>query len=245
MLTGSLGWRSVFWVNLPIGVIAIFLAARFVPESKAARARRIDPVGQGLVLVALGALTSAVIEGPRAGWGSGVIVGLFTTAGLATVALLLYEPRRTDPLLDLRFFRSVPFSSATVIAVCAFAAFAGFLFLNTLYLQQARGLSAFHTGLCTLPLAAMMAVCAPISGRLVGKYGARPSLLLAGGGICLGTLLLRSKVHFAQATGSTVPDVQPRTGIPFSTGNKPRSLDPGEAALEVHCLSKSPGRPLP
>ncbi len=189
-LTGSLGWRSVFWVNLPIGVAAIFLAARFVPESKAARARRVDPVGQGLVLVALGALTSAVIEGPHAGWGSGVIVGLFIVAGLATAALLAYEPRRTDPLLDLRFFRSVPFSSATVIAVCAFATFAGFLFLNTLYLQQARGLSAFHTGLCTLPLAAMMAVCAPVSGRLVGNYGARPSLLLAGAGMLVSTLLL-------------------------------------------------------
>lgn len=189
-LTGSLGWRSVFWVNLPIGAAAIFLAARFVPESKAARARRIDPVGQALVLTALGALTSAVIEGPRAGWGSGVIVGLFGFAGLATVALLVYEPRRTDPLLDLRFFRSVPFCGATVIAVCAFAAFAGFLFLNTLYLQQTRGLSAFHTGLCTLPLAAMMAVCPPISGRLVGKYGARPSLLLAGAGMLVSTLLL-------------------------------------------------------
>lgn len=189
-LTGSLGWRSVFWVNLPIGLAAIILAARFVPESKAARARRVDPVGQVLVLAALGALTSAVIEGSRAGWGSGVIVGLFVVAGLATAALLAYEPRRTDPLLDLRFFRSVPFSSATVIAVCAFATFAGFLFLNTLYLQQARGLSALHTGLCTLPLAAMMAICAPLSGRLVGNHGARPSLLLAGTGMLLSTLLL-------------------------------------------------------
>ncbi len=190
VLTGSLGWRSVFWVNLPIGMIAIFLAGRYVPESKAARARRIDPVGQVLVLLALGALTTAVIEGPRAGWGSGVIVGLFIVAGIATAALLIYEPRRTDPLLDLRFFRSVPFSSATAVAVCAFATFAGFLFLNTLYLQQARGLSALHAGLCMLPLAAMMAVCAPISGRLVGSYGGRPSLLLAGTGIFVSTLLL-------------------------------------------------------
>ena len=189
-LTQSFGWRSVFWVNLPVGAAAVFLAARFVPESKAERARRIDPVGQTLVFVALVTLTAAVIEGPRAGWGSGLIVGLFVAAGLAVATLLVYEPRRRDPLLDLRFFRSVPFSSATVVAVCAFAAFAGFLFLNTLYLQQARGLSAFHTGLCTLPLAVMMAVCGPVSGRLVGSYGARPSLLLAGSGLLLSSLLL-------------------------------------------------------
>ena len=189
-LTASLGWRSVFWVNLPIGIVAIGLAARFVPESKAERPRRVDPIGQGLVFVALAALTSAVIEGSRRGWSSGIIVGLFAAAGLATATLLIYEPRRTDPLLDLRFFRSVPFSSATLIAVCAFATFAGFLFLNTLYLQQARGLSAFATGLCTLPLAVMMCVCAPLSGRLVGNGGARLSLLLAGAGMLLSTLLL-------------------------------------------------------
>ena len=130
------------------------------------------------------------MRGRGRGGGSAAIAGLFIVSGVATITLLAYEPRRTDPLLDLRFFRSVPFSSATATAVCAFAAFAGFLFLNTLYLQQARGLSAFHTGLCTLPLAAMMAVCAPISGRLVGSYGARPSLLLAGAGMLVGTLLL-------------------------------------------------------
>lgn len=190
VLTQSLGWRAVFWVNLPVGVAAIFLAARFVPESRAARARRIDPVGQTLVFVALVTLTAAVIEGARAGWGSGLIVGLFVAAGAAMAALLVYEPQRIDPLLDLRFFDSVPFSSATVIAVCAFAAFSGFLFLNTLYLQQVRGLSAFHTGLCTLPLAVMMGVCGPVSGRLVGSYGARPPLLLAGSGLFLSSLLL-------------------------------------------------------
>ncbi|HEY0792895.1 MAG TPA: MFS transporter [Chthoniobacterales bacterium] len=189
-LTQSVGWRSVFWINLPIGLAALGLTARFIPESKAARARAVDPVGQVLVFAALACLTYGVIEGPHAGWHSGLIVGLFTAAGLAVAALLAYEPRRTDPLLDLRFFGSVPFSSATVIALCTFATFAGFLFLNALYLQQARGLSAFRTGLCTLPLAVMTMVCAPVSGRLVGAHGTRPSLLAAGAGMLLSTLLL-------------------------------------------------------
>ena len=189
-LTQSVGWRSIFWINVPIGVTAIALAAKFVPESKAVRARAFDPVGQGLVFAGLTTLTYAVIEGPRAGWGSGLILGLFAVAALALVGFVLYEPRRRDPLVDLRFFHSVPFSSATVLALCAFASFAGFLFLNVLYLQQERGFSALHTGLCTLPLAVMMMVCAPLSGRLVGSYGARPSLLLAGVGFLASTLLL-------------------------------------------------------
>ena len=189
-LTQSVGWRSIFWINLPIRGAAMVLAARFVPESKAQRARRVDPVGQGLVLTALACLTYAVIEGPHGGWGSPRIVGLFAVAVLAGVALVVYEPRRVDPLLDLRFFRSVPFCSATLSAVCAFATFAGFLFLNALYLQQARGFSPLQTGLCTLPLAVMTMVCAPFSGRLVGTRGTRPPLLVAGAGIFLGTWML-------------------------------------------------------
>ena len=189
-LTETIGWRSIFWINLPIGMIAALLAARFVPESKAARARAFDPVGQALVLIGLAALTWGVIEGPHAGWGSGLILGLFLTAAAAFLAFVLYEPRRSDPLLDLRFFHSVPFSSATLLGLSAFSCFAGFLFLNALYLQQVRGFSAFHTGLFTLPLAVTMIVSAPWSGRLVGSYGTRPSLLASGVGFLVSTLIL-------------------------------------------------------
>jgi EmrB/QacA subfamily drug resistance transporter len=189
-LTQAVGWRSIFWINLPIGLAAVALAARFVPESKAPRARAFDPVGQLLVLVSLASLTSAVIEGPHTGWTSWLILGLFATSGAALTIFFWYEPRRKDPLVDLRFFRSIPFSSATLLALCAFASFAGFLFLNALYLEQARGFSAFHTGLCTLPLAIMMMVSAPLSGRLVGAHGTRPSLLAAGAAFLLSTLLL-------------------------------------------------------
>ena len=189
-LTQSIGWRSIFWINLPIGIAAMVLAALYIPESKAARARRVDPVGQALVFAALASVTYGVIEGPHAGWHSPLIGGLFAVTVLAVAALLAYEPRRVDPLLDLRFFRSVPFSSATLIAVCSFAAFAGFLFLNALYLQEVRGLSAFRTGLCTLPLAVMIMICAPVSGRLVGAHGTRPSLLIAGLAFVFSALLL-------------------------------------------------------
>ncbi|MDL5154895.1 MFS transporter [Actinomycetospora termitidis] len=180
VLTEAVGWRAIFWVNVPVVLAAIVLTARFVPESRAAHARRADPVGQVLVVVLLGSLTTAVIEAPRLGWTSGLILGLGGAALVALVALLAWERRRREPLLELGFFASVPFSGATVVAVCAFAAFGSFLFLSTLYLQDVRGLSALGAGLMLLPAAVTATVCAPLSGRLVGTRGSRPSLVGAG-----------------------------------------------------------------
>lgn len=198
-LTETMGWRSIFWINVPVGITAALLAALFVPESKAERARRFDPVGQALVLTGLTTLTWGVIQGPHVGWNSGSILGLFVTAALALLAFVLYEPRRKDPLLDLRFFGSEPFSSAMVLALISYSCFGGFLFLNTLYLQEVRGFSAFHTGLFTLPLAVAMVVCAPWSGRLVGSFGPRPSLLAAGVGLLISTLILTGLDHQTSA----------------------------------------------
>jgi EmrB/QacA subfamily drug resistance transporter len=180
VLVDTSGWRSVFWVNVPVGIVAIALAARFVPESRAPRPRRIDPVGQSLVVVVLAALIYAIIEGPGRGWSSPEILTLFGVCALAVGALLVYESRRTQPLIDLRFFRSAPFSGATVIAVAAFITLAGFLFVNTLYLQDARGYSPLAAGLCTLPMAGMVAIFAPVSGRLVANGGPRLPLVTAG-----------------------------------------------------------------
>jgi EmrB/QacA subfamily drug resistance transporter len=196
-LTESIGWRSIFWVNLPIGAAAMLLAARYIPESNAPHPRRVDPVGQLLVFTILATVTYAVIEGPLTGWSSATIMGLFAAAVLALIALLVYEPRRHEPLIDVRFFRSAPFSSATLIAVCSFSAFSGFLFLNALYLQEVRGLSAFHTGLCTLPLALATILCSPFSGRLVGSHGTLPSLIASG------TATIVSALMMTQLTATT------------------------------------------
>jgi EmrB/QacA subfamily drug resistance transporter len=189
-LVQSAGWRSIFWINIPVGLLALVLTMRFVPESRAPRPRRLDPVGQVLVIVLLASLTYAIIEAPAAGWLSAQSLGLFALAAAALVGLLVYESRRVEPLLELRFFRSVPFSSASVIAVCSFAALGGFLFLNTLYLQEVRHLSALTAGLYTLPIAAMTLIFAPLSGRIVGRRGPRVGLLVGGIGITLGGVLL-------------------------------------------------------
>lgn len=189
-LVDAIGWRSIFWINVPIGIAAIVLAAVFVPESRAARARRVDPVGQLLIVVILGSLTYGIIEGPHAGWGSAQTIGCFALAVLAVLCLVPYEKRRKEPLIDPRFFASVPFSGATLIAAFGFASMSGFLFLNAIYLQNVRGLSPLHAGLLTLPTAAMILALSPVSGRIVGSWGPRLPLMVGGAGILVSGLLL-------------------------------------------------------
>ena len=198
-LVDSVGWRGVFWVNIPVGIAAILFTALFVPESKAARARRPDPIGQVLIIAMLGSLTYGIIEGPSYGWGSARILAFFAVTVIAVVAFLLYEPRRADPLIDIRFFRSLPFSGATLTAVSAMSALGGFLFLITLYLQDVRGFRPLIAGLFLLPMAAAMAVSAPLAGRMLARSGARAPLLIAGTGIAAGGVLL------TQLTNSSAP----------------------------------------
>jgi EmrB/QacA subfamily drug resistance transporter len=190
LLVETVGWRGIFWVNLPVGVAGIILTLLFVPESRAPRARPFDPVGQVLVIVTLAALTYGIIEGPGSGWTSAKILACFAVSLAALIALIRYEPRRADPLIDLRFFRSAPFSGATLIAICAFAALGGFLLLSTLYLQNVRGYSALHAGLFMVPLAAMTIIGAPVSGRIVAARGPRLPLAVAGVAIIASGLML-------------------------------------------------------
>ena len=189
-LVSTAGWEWIFLINVPLGLAAIALTLRFVPESRAPRPRRFDPVGQALVIALLAAVTYGIIEAPAAGWTSPGIVTAFSVAALSLLGVLLYEPRREEPLLDLRFFRSVPFSSAIAISAAAFAAFGGFLFLNTLYLQDVRGLSPVEAGLATVPMALMTVVVSPLSGRVVGRHGPRVPLLVAGSSMAIASAML-------------------------------------------------------
>jgi EmrB/QacA subfamily drug resistance transporter len=183
-------WRAVFWINLPICALAFVLTAIFVPESRSATMRDVDPVGQGLGMAFLFGVVYVLIEGPARGWTDPRNVAVGVVALVAFAAFLRYESRRHDPFIDLRFFRSIPFASATMIAVCAFAAWGAFLFVMSLYLQSERGFSAMHTGLIYLPVAVGALIFSPLSGRMVGRFGSRPSLMIAGTLITAATLML-------------------------------------------------------
>jgi EmrB/QacA subfamily drug resistance transporter len=198
VLIAAVGWRGIFWVNVPVGLCGIALTYKFVPESRASGARRPDSIAQGLVIVILAALVYTIIEGAYTDWRAATIRGVFIVACVSLAVLVAWELRRKEPLIDLRHLRDRSFIAAVIIGVCAFADLGGFLFLTSLYLQDVRGSTVLHAGLQLLPTAAAMALCPSLAAWVAARTGS-PRLPLLMGGL---TLML-STYLMARLSGST------------------------------------------
>jgi len=173
------GWRLIFHVNVPVGLVVLFLTARFVQESRDGRTRRFDVPGQLLFVVAVGALAYAVIEGPRSGWGSPEILGLFVVTAAALVGFVLVERKSSDPMMDLTLFRDRTYSLAIVTIFTVLFAVYGMLLVITQYLQNVRGFSPTQAGLLLLPYSVTCTLVSLRAGKLTGIVGSR-RLILAG-----------------------------------------------------------------
>ena len=189
VLVDTLGWQSVFFLNIPIGIIALIVAARIVKESKSPEGRHLDLPGQILAIVTLGSLTYALIEANDYGWTSPLILGLFATAAVAGALFLWTELRSTSPMLQLPFFRNRTFAAAaTVAGLVSFGMFGIFFFL-TLFLQNVQGYSAFQAGLRSLPMTGTIIIVAPLAGQIAGRVGPRipmtTGLTIMGAGMLL------------------------------------------------------------
>ncbi len=219
VLVESFGWRSVFWVNVPVIAVVLMLTAVFVPQSRAEQPRRLDLPGQVLLMVVVGGSVALLIEGPRIGWlASGAIAGYVAVAA-ALAAFVRVESRKSEPLMDPSLFRHRPFTAAVLGAIVVFVALNATLLLGTFYLQQAREMTPAAAGAMTLPMAVAATICAPLSGILVGRFGARLPLLIAGSFTALGGLCL---VSLDNSTGtSTLLVAYLFLGIGFGFSNAP------------------------
>ncbi|MCF2531012.1 MFS transporter [Yinghuangia soli] len=218
-LLDGLDWRALFWINAPVIAGTLVLTALFVPESRAPRARRLDLPGQILLTAVLALAVGILIEGPRIGWTSPAALAAYTGTAVAAAGFVRVESRRREPLMDLELFRRPAFTGAVVGAVAVFVALNVTLLLNTLYLQQTRDWTPLAAGAATLPLAAGATICAPWSGRMVGRTGPRLPLLLAGGfmaagGLCLVGLTAHTNVAVLLAAYALI-------GIGFGFANAP------------------------
>jgi EmrB/QacA subfamily drug resistance transporter len=189
-----LGWESVFFLNVPIGIIAFFVATSTVRESRSEQERRLDVLGLVLGTSSLFFVTYGLIEGNALGWTSPRIAGSLILFAVLLASFLWWELRYAHAMMPLRFFKIPAFSAGNTVAFAiSMGMFATFFFL-TIYMQTIHGYSPFQAGAAFLPMTLAIIITAPNAGKYASKHGSRApmtyGLLLAGAGLILLGLLL-------------------------------------------------------
>ena len=199
IITASLTWRWIFFINVPIGIIAFIATQRFLKERWQGGHGRFDPAGAVLLAGGLAALTTGLSFGQEWGWASPGFVAVMVVAVVAFIALIIVEQRVADPVVELALLRNRLFASANVSLILSFLALFAVSFLLPFYLEELRGFSTIKAGLFLTPLPLTIVVIAPISGSLADRFGTR---WLAAIGLALGCvgLLLLSQLNAHSST---------------------------------------------
>jgi DHA2 family methylenomycin A resistance protein-like MFS transporter len=202
LLLTSFGWRSIFWVNLPICLVGAALTLAFAPATPGRDEEpRLDLAGQGLVILALLGLVGGVIEARPLGLGSPIVVAAAVLFVAAAIGFVAVEHRSRAPMLPLHFFRNTGFDAAVGFGVAVNLSYYGVLFVLALYLQGSHGWSPLEAGLAILPLTLTFIVSNLVSGWLIGHFGSRFPMVIGGliGAVGYGLLVtLDAKSSFAQ-----------------------------------------------
>jgi DHA2 family methylenomycin A resistance protein-like MFS transporter len=175
-LIATVGWRAIFFINVPLCAAAIALGLRLTAETKA-RAGKFDPLGEILAVVTLSAAIAGVIEAGSLGFGATTVRIALVTAILGACAFVLVESRTNEPMVPLGFFRQTTFSAAVGVGFAINATLYGTLFMLALYLQHARHYTPLGVGLAFLPFACVLGVANVAAGSLIGKRGPRAPML--------------------------------------------------------------------
>jgi EmrB/QacA subfamily drug resistance transporter len=173
LLTEHLSWHWIFFVNIPVGVVAIAASFLLITESRDDTHESLDLPGLGTSALGLFALTYGLIEGNTYGWSSGRIVGSFVVAVASLAAFLVIERRRRAPMLDLTLFRSGTYAGANLAMLLVALAMFGVFFFVSLYMQNVLGYSAVQAGAAFLPMTLVVILVAPIAGKLSDRHGSR------------------------------------------------------------------------
>lgn len=183
VLTQVASWRLVFFINVPIGLLALLLTVRYVPRAGGHGRRGFDLPAQVAAVAALGVLTFALIEARTEGWTSPVILGGFAAAAALIAVFVAVERRAGEPMLPLGLFGNRAFSGGSAIGLLINLGFYGQLFVTSLYFQNTRHMSPVTAGLALLPEGILVSLASFLSGRQTSRTGVRPTLLA---GLCVG-----------------------------------------------------------
>jgi EmrB/QacA subfamily drug resistance transporter len=188
LLTEHLSWHWIFFVNVPVGVVAIAASFLLITESKDDTHQSLDVPGLTTSALGLFALTYGLIEANTYGWTSGRIIGAFVVAVVALTIFVVIERRRRSPMLDLSLFRSGTYAGANIAMLLVALAMFGVFFFMSLYMQNVLGYSAVQAGAAFLPMTVLIILVAPFAGKASDKYGSR--WLMTIGMVLLGVQLL-------------------------------------------------------
>ncbi|MEV7806353.1 DHA2 family efflux MFS transporter permease subunit [Microbispora sp. NPDC088329] len=179
LLVENVSWQSVFFINVPVGVVALVFGLWALRESKAKTLSKVDWLGVVLLSGAMFALVWAIIKAPEWGWGDAKTLGFLVAAVVVGGAFLFWQSKASEPLLPLSLFRNASVSIGTVLMILMSFAMFGAMFFLTFFFQGVHGLTPLDSGLRMLPMSAGMIVASPIAGVLIGKLG--PKITIAGG----------------------------------------------------------------
>jgi len=196
-------WRAIFFLNLPLGLAALWAALRYLPALPGRGGVRLDIAGAAAAAIGIGGVTYALIEGPAGGWPLPAVAAAAVGVG-ALVAFIPLE-RRADPMLPLTLFRSRTFTAANILTLTVYAGLGSAMFLLTLTMQQALGYTPLGAGAALLPVTLLLLVLSPSAGRLSQRFGARLPLSVGPVLVAVGLLLfLRVRMN-----GSYLVDILP------------------------------------
>jgi MFS transporter, DHA2 family, methylenomycin A resistance protein len=178
MLIASIGWRAIFFINLPLGLLGIWLTARHASESTQSRKQPLDLTGQAAAIIAVAALAAAMIEGGAIGWTNTLVIAGFGVFVIAGAVFLAIEAQKAGPMLPLGFFRNSTFSAASLVGLLINLVFYGLIFALSLYFQQIKKLTPLVTGLAFMPMTVVVVAANIGAGQISAWLGARPPMVL-------------------------------------------------------------------
>ncbi len=190
LVTAALGWRAIFFINAPIGLIGILLTLRAAPETPCSSQQGPDIPGQLTVSIGLAAIAAATIEGGSHGFGNVLVIGAYVVAVFMAVAFIMIERRRSSPMLPLGLFRSPTFSSATAVGLLINIAFYGLIFVLSLFFQRGQHLSPLQAGLEFAPMTAAVMAANLLARRPTRRLGPWPVIAIGAGLMGLGLIAL-------------------------------------------------------
>ena len=243
ILIHEFGWRSIFFVNVPIGLVGIVLTSQIARDARSSRGRHVDLAGQLAAILALATTIAVLIERVPLGWSSPLILAGIAIGSVAWAAFLLIEARQPQPMLPLSLFRNPVFAGSAMVSMVSALTFYGLMFLLSLFYQQVQSYTPLQAGLAFLPATALVSAGSIASSRLAQAHGAHRLVCAALVLYALGFLgmLLSTPISPYWLTALPMPAIGLAAGLitPTTTAALMGTIDKGRAGIAAGMLNSA------